>query len=129
MFAVGFVAQSKPRPSLQPRILHNTLRRGIFYKKVLEDRISEDLDDDPPPTQSCLFDVPYSSPTPVSTPTLAIPPTLTMSPILMFLLALKAGIFMYMAEMRPVTTLFVKLDSYSPEKHKNLLSLQVGSFH
>lgn len=33
---------------------------------------------------------------------------------------------MYMAEMRTVTTLFVKLDSYSPEKHKNLLSLQVG---
>ena len=32
---------------------------------------------------------------------------------------------MYMAEMRTVTTLFVKLDSYSPEKHKNLLSLQV----
>lgn len=27
--------------------------------------------------------------------------------------------------MRTVTTLFVKLDSYSPEKHKNLLSLQV----
>lgn len=38
---------------------------------------------------------------------------------------LQAGIFMYMAEMRTVTTLFVKLDSYSPEKHKNLLSLQV----
>ena len=37
----------------------------------------------------------------------------------------KAGIFMYMAEMRTVTTLFVKLDSYSPEKNKNLLSLQV----
>lgn len=37
----------------------------------------------------------------------------------------KAGIFMYMAEMRTVTTLFVKLDSYCPEKHKNLLSLQV----
>lgn len=33
---------------------------------------------------------------------------------------------MYMAEMRTVTTLFVKLDSYCPEKHKNLLSLQVG---
>ncbi|CAM9968220.1 unnamed protein product, partial [Hapterophycus canaliculatus] len=32
---------------------------------------------------------------------------------------------MYMAEMRTVTTLFVKLDSYSPEKHKNLLSLQI----
>lgn len=32
---------------------------------------------------------------------------------------------MYMAEMRTVTTLFVKLDSYSPEKNKNLLSLQV----
>lgn len=32
---------------------------------------------------------------------------------------------MYMAEMRTVTTLFVKLDSYCPEKHKNLLSLQV----
>lgn len=31
-----------------------------------------------------------------------------------------------MAEMRTVTTLFVKLDSYCPEKHKNLLSLQVG---
>ncbi|CAM9631020.1 unnamed protein product, partial [Sphacelaria rigidula] len=38
---------------------------------------------------------------------------------------LKAGIFMYMAEMRTVTTLFVKLDSYCPEKHKNLLSLQI----
>eukprot|EP00752_Nemacystus_decipiens_P013810 g12260.t1 len=38
---------------------------------------------------------------------------------------LAAGIFMYMAEMRTVTTLFVKLDSYSPEKHKNLLSLQI----
>lgn len=36
---------------------------------------------------------------------------------------------MYMAEMRTVTTLFVKLDSYSPEKHKNLLSLQVKSSH
>lgn len=34
---------------------------------------------------------------------------------------------MYMAEMRSVTTLFVKLDSYSPQKHKNLLSLQVSS--
>ncbi|CAM9700066.1 unnamed protein product, partial [Laminaria digitata] len=32
---------------------------------------------------------------------------------------------MYMAEMRTVTTLFVKLDSYSPEKNKNLLSLQI----
>lgn len=35
---------------------------------------------------------------------------------------------MYMAEMRTVTTLFVKLDSYSPDKHKNLLSLQVFCF-
>lgn len=52
-------------------------------------------------------------------------PKLIPTPILSDAFNNQAGIFMYMAEMRTVTTLFVKLDSYSPEKHKNLLSLQV----
>ncbi|CAM9444783.1 unnamed protein product [Discosporangium mesarthrocarpum] len=38
---------------------------------------------------------------------------------------LSAGIFTYMAEMRTVTTVFMKLDSYNPDQHKDLLSLQI----
>lgn len=35
-----------------------------------------------------------------------------------------AGVFNYMAEMRTVTTLFMKLDGYDVVEHRNLLSLQ-----
>jgi class 3 adenylate cyclase len=38
--------------------------------------------------------------------------------------ALMAGSFAFLAELREVTTVFIKLDGYSDSKHKDLLSLQ-----